>query len=207
MEILVKDSGRERVAPLPAGTYFGVCCSIIGMGTTYNPAFGKKQAKVLFVWELPDERIEIDGESVPRTISETYTMSLSEKSNLRKMLEGWRGVPFTPEELKGFGLSRVLGKQCLVSTLLKQKQDGSEFAKITGITRVPRGMFAENEASNELTIWDISNPNATLDDVKQFPEWIQKRIEESDEYQNLLTPTVAQNTSPIIAPAGADLPF
>ena len=63
----------------------------------------------IFMWELPGEEIEIEGEMKPRAISETYTNSLGEKANLRKMLENWRGRAFTQEEMDGFDLRNVLG--------------------------------------------------------------------------------------------------
>ena len=44
---------------------------------------------------------------IARTISATYTLSLGERSNLRKMLESWRSRAFTPEELQGFDLEKV----------------------------------------------------------------------------------------------------
>lgn len=183
MDIFVKDSGGSKFPPLPAGSYSAMCYGIVGLGTTFNPTFGNHQTKVMFMWELPEERVEIDGESVPRTITETYTMSLNEKGNLRKMLEGWRGVPFSPEELKGFGLSKVLGKPCLVSTILKAKQNGDEFAKISSITRLPKGMPVPTRCENDIILWDIANPECSLAEMAKLPEWVQKRIHESDEYR------------------------
>ena len=139
-DIIVKSTGNRPVyPPLPAGSYAAVCYAIACLGTTFNPAFGNEQTKVLFMWEIPDETIEIDGELKPRAISETYTLSLHEKASLRKMLESWRGRAFTEEELQGFGLSAVLGKSCLLSTITKTKQNGYDYAKIIRGIPPPKG--------------------------------------------------------------------
>ena len=122
LDIVVKDNGATSFPLLEAGSYRAICYGIVVIGTTYVPAFGKTVTKIIFMWELPDERITVDGEDKPRAISETYTLSLNEKANLRKMLAGWRGRDFTPEELKGFSLKKILNAPCLVSTTIMQNK-------------------------------------------------------------------------------------
>ena len=66
---------------------------------------------------FPERKSRSKGEMKPRAISETYTNSLGEKANLRKMLENWRGRAFTQEEMDGFDLRNVLGKACMISVV------------------------------------------------------------------------------------------
>ena len=182
IDIIVKDNGGN-FTPLEAGSYRAICYGIVVTGTTYIPTFGKTATKIIFLWELPDERLMIDGEDKPRAISETYTLSLSEKANLRKMLAGWRGRDFTAEELKGFSLAKILGAPCLVSTTIMQNKQGHDFAKVASVTRLPKGMEAPKESENPLIMFDITNDACPLSEMSNLPEWIQKRIMESDEYK------------------------
>ena len=153
------------------------------LGTTYSTLFNKSQKKILFMWELPDERIEVDGQDLPRAISETYTLSLNEKASLRKMLESWRGKPFTPEELQGFSLSKVLGAPCMVSTVQAEKSNGDKFAKVSAVSKLPKMMAKPEAVENPLVMFDISNTDCPLSEMSKLPEWVQKRIMESDEYK------------------------
>lgn len=183
IDIVVKDNGGTPIAPLEAGSYRAICYGIVVTGTTFIPTFGNSATKIIFLWELPDERVTIDGVDKPRGISETYTLSLNEKSNMRKMLASWRGRDFTAEELQGFSLKKVLNAPCLVSTTLMQSKQGKDFAKVSAVTKLPKGMVVPTETENPLVMFDITNESCPLTLMSSLPEWIQKRIMESDEYK------------------------
>ena len=183
VDIVLKDTPSRSYPVLEAGAYRASCYAIVMLGTTYSTYYNKNQTKILFMWELPDERIVIDGEDLPRAISETYTLSLNEKASLRKMLESWRGKPFSPEELQGFSLSKVLGAPCMVSTVQAEKNNGDKFAKVSAISKLPKIMVKPDKIENPLVIFDISNPNCPLSEMSKLPEWVQKRIMESNEYK------------------------
>jgi len=157
---------------------------------------------------LPDERIEIDGEDLPRGISDTYTLSLNEKASLRKMLESWRGKAFTPEELEGFSLSKVLGAPCMVSIVQAEKNNGDKFAKVSAVSKLPKIMSKPDKVENDLVIFDISNPECPLSDMAKLPEWVQKRIMESFEYKERTTDhTVPAPDEFAVIEEDKDLPF
>ena len=184
LKITVKENQNGgNFPPLEAGSYRAICYGIVVLGTTYNPVFDNAQTKILFLWELPDERIEINNEDKPRAISNTYTLSLNEKANLRQMLAGWRGRDFTEEELQGFDLVNVLGAPCLLSTTIGVSKQGREFAKVSSVAKLPKGMIVPKETENEKVIFDITNPECPLEDMEKLPEWIQNRIKESVEYK------------------------
>ena len=210
LDIIVKDNGSSPITPLEAGSYRAICYGIVVTGTTFVQAFGNSSTKIIFLWELPDERILVDGEDKPRAISETYTLSLNEKANMRKMLASWRGRDFNPEELKGFSLKKVLGAPCLVSTTIMQNKQGRDFAKVSSVTRLPKGMEAPTETENPLIMFDITNENCPLTAMSNLPEWIQKRIMESDEYKER-TAGAGYTEEPsddfIVVDEESDLPF
>lgn len=202
ISITVKENQGGGFPPLEAGSYRAICYSIVVLGTTYNEMFDNIQKKLMFTWELPDERITVDGEDKPRAISATYTMSLNEKANLRKTLESWRGKQFTSEELRGFDITKVLGAPCMISVTQGTNPLGKAYAKVTGVSRLPKGMEVPTDTENPKVIFDITNEECPLEDMEKLPAFVQERIKQSEEYK-------ARKTSPddFIEIEGEDLPF
>jgi hypothetical protein len=73
----------------------------------------KVQTKTRLVFLL-DAQMD-DGR--PFELAPLYTASLHEKAKLRKDLESWRGRAFTPEELKGFDLEKLIGANCQIQVV------------------------------------------------------------------------------------------
>lgn len=180
MALIAKESGSgSSYAPIEAGTYPARCCGVVDLGLQHIEWQGQKkdQDKVLLMFELPTERIEIDGEDKPRWMSVRYTMSLHEKAGLRKALDAWRGKPMTAEELKGFDLSRLLNAPCMLTVVNKEGSNGGMYANIGGISKPMKGMSVA-ELENEPILFDMSADNA-LTVYQKLPEWIRKVIDES----------------------------
>lgn len=103
-------------------------------------AFGGKEKmthKINIVWQIDETRD--DGK--PFTVRKRYTLSLHEKAALRKDLESWRGRAFTEQELQGFDLENLLKVPALLNIIHNQK-DGSTFANVASIMRLPKTMQA-----------------------------------------------------------------
>jgi hypothetical protein len=82
------------------------------------------------VWQVD----EIDPASGRRfDIRGLYTLSLSDKANLRKHLEAWRGRKFTPLELRGFDLENLIGVNCQIQVIHNISDDGRTFANVQAI--------------------------------------------------------------------------
>jgi len=136
MPIIIKDS-PSNFTPAPEGSTLAVCVDVVDLGevkTTWNNV-EKIVPKVRLVFAL-SERME-DGR--PFIASEQYTASLSEKANLRKVLETWRGRAFTADELKGFDVETVIGANAIVQIVHAQKGDRT-YANIRGIIKPVKGM-------------------------------------------------------------------
>ena len=202
ISITVKENQGGGYPPIEAGSYRAICYSIVVLGTTYNEVFDNVQKKIMFTWELPDERIEVDGEDKPRVISATYTLSLNEKANLRKTLESWRGKQFTAEELRGFDITKVLGAPCMISTTTGTNTLGKQYAKVTGVSRLPKGMEVPKDTENPKVVFDISNDACPLEDMEKLPNFVQERIKQSEEYKRRTT-----SDDDFIVANDEDLPF
>ena len=189
----------SKIPVIEPGTYPAVCIGIYDIGEQYNERYQKFTRKCIFQFEIPGETILVEDEEKPRVISETYTASLAEKSNLRNVLEGWRGRQFTQDELRGFDLENVLGVPCMLSIIHAESSKGNTFAKINGISKLPKGFVVETETP--CIIFSLADSDA-LSRIESFPEWIQKRIKESSTYNGL-----ASIPSGFVDVNDEDLPF
>lgn len=179
MAIIAKNDGGVTFSPAPAGLHHAICTAIYDLGTQYSERFDNSAHKVLIQWELPNERIEIDGESKPRAISKQYTLSLHEKATLRKDLETWRGKGFSGKELLGFDISKLLGVNCQIQIIHNTKGEKT-YANISAILPLQKGMnkLSPENPLREFSIDDSEVPDGT-------PEWIEKIINNSEERQTV----------------------
>jgi hypothetical protein len=133
------DTGGKEFEQAAAGNHVARCVGMIDIGTHQSDYQGKTTyaRKVILRFELPNEVMQ-DGEwaGKPFIVSKYYTASLSEKANLRRDLESWRGRPFTETELMGFDSKNVLDKPCMVNVVHTEKGK----AKIASITPIPKGL-------------------------------------------------------------------
>lgn len=201
--------------PVPAGTHHAICYGVVDLGTQVSEKFGPKR-KLALLWEIPDERITVQGKDLPRGISKRFTASLNEKGNLRKALEGWRGRPFTKEELAGFDLSNVLGKNCLLTVIHATGPRGT-FAEIAGVVALPKGMPVRRP-ENELTNFSVIDAIAAARKAGQkdviwpesLPQWISDVCSKSTEYTEFAGQVAfvpAPEPAPEPEPIGEDVPF
>jgi hypothetical protein len=131
---------RGTVYPnAPEGAHAAVCCDIIDLGVLSITYAGvtKKQHKIWIVWQL--EELRDDGK--PHTVRKRYTLSLHEKSALRKDLESWRGRKFSEEELNGFDVELLLSAPVYLNVIHAEKE-GMTYANVASMMRLPKGMQA-----------------------------------------------------------------
>lgn len=196
---LTVSEGAGSFELAPAGTHTARCYRIIDLGTQPTEFQGEKKLarKVLVQWELlGDERMS-DGR--PFSVAKRYTASLHEKAQLRKDLAAWRGRDFTPEELKGFELPKVLGAFCLLNLIAVEK-NGRDYVNVASIMALPKGM-PKPEGVNELLAFDLGAFDQAAFD--QLSDGLQEKIIGTPEYQALKNPAPA---TPSQAPGTAPAP-
>lgn len=168
MSLTVKETKGGGSAPIEPGAYPARCVGVVDLGIQHNDFNNKDQEKVRLIFELPTERVQVDGEDKPRWLSKPYTASLHEKSTLRHDLDAWRGKPFTQEELAGFNLANVINAPCLL-TVVNQEGKNTKANEVAlayvndttpGIYTLNRNYAAytiEKVAGNVgFTLWDES---------------------------------------------------
>lgn len=193
-----------------AGTYAARCYSMIHIGTIpvefQNEI--KQQNKVRITWELPTELREFkegEGEK-PIAISKEFTLSMHEKSTLRHFLESWRGKGFTEQEAKCFDITKLLGKECMLSIIHKQKPASvNNYAVISSVSTLPKGMTVPAQINPS---FEFSYDNFDEDKFSKLPDFIKDKMKQSVEYKKIANPQEAEipdNSN--INPNTDDLPF
>ena len=175
MALIAKAGGSGAgFTPIDEGTYTAICYGLVDVGEqliTYDK-HEKAVYQIVVMWEIPDETIEIDGEDKPRVINKIYTLSLHEKSGLRKDLKSWRGREFTEEELAGFDMVNIVGVPCLINIVHSTKGEKT-YANISGIMALPKGMPKPKSTIAKM-VFDIDK--ATDADLEKLPEWLQNKV-------------------------------
>ena len=173
----IKDRAKPKVPPVEAGVYMAVCIGFIDLGEQYSEKFKNYSYKGMYVWELPGETIEIDGEQKPRQLSKEFTISGSNKSNLRKFIESWNGKSYSDEEFMEFDVFEQVGKPCQLNVVLNETK---EYANVDNLMPIPKG-FPAPTTETKFIEWDM---DAWNDEVfAELPEWIQEKIKKSQQYQ------------------------
>src|SRR5690349_9346134 len=100
-------SGGEDFKRVPPGTHIALVRMIADLGMQTGRGIYPQPKHELYIgFEIPGERVTYtkDGKEIegPMSIGRTYTLSMSEKSNLRKDLQSWRGKSFTDDEAEAF---------------------------------------------------------------------------------------------------------
>jgi len=183
------NSGIKREL-IPAGNYVARCYSMIHIGTITETIMGEEKVmnKVRITWELPTElRVfkEENGEQ-PMVISQEFTLSMHEKSNLRKFLESWRGKGFTEDQAESFDITKLLGVPCMINIIHKEAKKGNEYALISNVSAMPKGMECPPQVNPnfEFNYEDKFDEKA----LESFPDFIKDKMKSSDEFKKLFQP-------------------
>lgn len=124
--------------PLPTGLQPAICIAYYDLGLQKG-YMDKVQHKLVILWEL-EARRETDGEHFLAT--KKYTACLEERATLTADLQSWRGLAFTPEELQGFDLDKILIKPCQLNLVQIAKTNGDPFVEVSAVLPPPRGWQA-----------------------------------------------------------------
>lgn len=190
MGFLASDTGGNgNFKRVPPGAYIGRCYSLIDLGTQLTSGqFGEKlQHKIRIGWELfgEDENgapltVDVDGKTMPMTVSKSYTVSLHEKAGLRKDLAAWRGKDFTDEEAKGFDVQKLLGAYCMVN-VTSSESNGKTYSNVAGLTPLPGALKNAKPAPvHEHVVFDLDKPDMAVfggfhaklqEAIQRSPEW------------------------------------
>jgi|SRR5579863_4563365 len=145
----------------PAGSHPAVLVCIIDLGT-HEEDFKQQDGtvktadmhKVFLGWELTAEKCA--GFNRNHIIGKDYNVSetLSPNSNLRKLIEGWRGKAMQNDE--GIDLGKMLGAKCMVTITHKESGRGNTYAVMGAVAPPPKGLAVPAPGQTPF-IWEIGS--------------------------------------------------
>jgi hypothetical protein len=183
MAILATDKGGANLDPIPTGTHMARCVQMIHVGTVNEVYDGetKKQNKVRVTWELPGitHTFKEENGPEPRLISKDFTLSMNTKSSLRKFLDTWRGIAFTPDQAAEFDISVLIGIGCMLSVGEKLSKKNKMYNTIGSAIAIPAGvpLAEQHTPSSEVNYQNIAETYTAI------PKWLIEKMSGSDEYQ------------------------
>lgn len=165
---------------VPARNHIAICNAVVDLGL--QPGSGmypEPKRKIYLRFELPTERITYKKDGVetegPMSIGSSFTASMSEKANLRKLIESWFGKKFPSDDAAAdFDLCNLLGRKCLLNVTHSEK-GGKTYANIKDATPIPKGMVADQKQYNESLYYSLDDHNQQI--FMALPEWLRKKIE------------------------------
>jgi len=197
---------------IPAGNYVARCYQMIQIGTVDELVNGEKKTmhKCRIGWELPTEQKVFKEENglQPLVISKEFTLSMHEKSNLRKVLASWRGKDFSEEEAKSFDITKLLGAPCMLNIIHKPSKDGSKiYQEIGSISPIPKGFEVPAQITPSMVLEYDDFDTAVFE---RLPDFIKDKIKSSAEFKKMLAPQESILDDKFDFPEAtpnADLPF
>ena len=214
MSLVAKSEGSSSsFVPVPTGMHLARCYRIIDLGTQESTYMGnvKHLPKVMFQFEVHSEDGEgnatVTSKGDPMTVSKNFTLTLAEKSTLRKDLQTWRGKDFTADELKGFELKNVLGQWAMIS-VVETENNGKTYTNIATINPVPSNIRKVGlpDGHNDLKLFSIADSDLAL--FESFSDGLKDKIRKSPEWERLHGgPSVGSATSANFDDMENDLPF
>ena len=168
----------------PTGSHLARLYRIIDLGTQKSEYMGKVNMlrKVKFFWELHGDDLKTD-DGKPLIQTRNYTLSLGEKASLRKDLESWRGKSFTDDELRGFDLTNLLDKWCMI-TVQHRESNGKTYADAVAVTPVPAVVAKTGlpDGVNPTLLFDMQKFDQAVFDG--LSDGLKNQIMQSAEFQN-----------------------
>ena len=191
MGFVARDTGGTgEFKRVPNGVFIGRCYQLIDFGVQVsNGQFGEKHVhKIRINFELFGETedgeplvVEVDGKEMPMTIGMTVNVSLHKKSGLRKILEQWRGKPFTEAEAQGFDVAKLLGAYAMVNCTQSEGKEGKIYTNIAGLSPIPGALKNSKPAPvHDNIVFDLDKPDDAV--FAALPQWIQNTVSQSPEY-------------------------
>ena len=173
----VKEGLTPKLPPMEPGVYLAVCVGVIGIGEQYDKWANEYQNKVMLVWEIPSETVEINGKQETRLQDKEFKWSDYETSNLRSVASTLMGRSFSDTEFRNFDLDDLVGTSCQIQVV--QSSTGKS-SYVKSVVALPKG-FPIPKATVTPMIWWAKKWNDEA--FAKLPEWIQHRIKKSTQYQ------------------------
>lgn len=140
-DAVIAKNNDAKFIPHPDGQFVAQCVDVIDLGEKVAdfPNTPKYLAHVCAIVFRTGATNEDTGEVID--IAREFTVSMGEKSNMRKFLESWRGKAYTTEEADaGVPVDKLCGNHALIQVEHKKSGKGRTYAFINTAVAVPKQM-------------------------------------------------------------------
>lgn len=175
---------QTQYEQIPEGAYPARIYRILHIGTVPNEMYGGTVNKAYITFEFPTETRVFDkdkGEQ-PMTLSNEYTLSFGDKSNLKKVIDACDPKALkvgTDGIVEEFDVESLVGKACLVTVIHKTTAKGT-YANISACTVLPKGMDCPPQVNASKV---LNYDNFDVEYFNTLPEFLKKKIQASAEYK------------------------
>lgn len=179
---------KQTSEPIAEGAYPARIYQIIHIGTVAGFQ-GQMQNKARITFEFPTELKVFDKDKgeLPMVLSQDYTLSFSEKANLKKVIDACDPKGLKPDDegfVENYDIEKLLGKACLVTIKHKAGKEGAVYANIDSVTVLPKGMECPPQVNKSRS---LSYDNFDVNFFQTLPEFVREKIKSSVEYQDMVT--------------------
>lgn len=138
--MLVKGSGNGDFEQAPPGLHQAICCDVVDLGMVEKPGWQGGPSKLVHQVRVAFLLDELNSKGKPFWVGRKFTLSLHQRSALRKFLGQWKGKSISDAEVdQGIELDDFIGKQAQLSIQEITVQDGGQIAVIDAIIPPGRG--------------------------------------------------------------------
>lgn len=177
-EVAGKEQKRIKHEPVPRGSHMARLVAVTDLGLQPRPPWGDQEKKpcyrVRLTFELPKQRIEVDGESRPKWLDKELNVSTFENSNMVKFYE-----VLDPDNVHKGDLTKLIGAPCAVIVVHNEK-DGNVYDNIQDITPLMDGIEVP-ELENPPRVFDLSSPD--MEQWERLPKFLQDKIKSNLEFK------------------------
>ena len=197
--IKAQKSTPQQRELIPQGSHLARCYSIVHIGTVQWEYLGevKHTDKIRLTWELPNETKvfkEENGEQ-PFVISKEYTLSMHEKSNLRRDVESWLGS-LSEQGADDFDITELMGQPCMITIVHKDARNGNTYSNVGTVSQLLKGVECPPQYNENLEF--NYGDSFDLNWLAKQPDFIKDMIESTPEYRGRIDELESQEESRIM---------
>lgn len=175
----VANKNKKDFGVAKAGTQMSRLVRIIDLGLQARPDYDGQPKQPAYMirltFELPNDRIEIDGETRPRWADVEFPISSHEKSKCYQ----WYNI-LDPENKYQGDWSKLIAVPCLL-VIKHRESKGKTYANIANVMPTMDGIDVP-ELENPSFVFDLGSPD--IERFKLLPDWLQEKIKMNLEFQN-----------------------
>lgn len=191
---------------------------LVAIGTQRKEWKGeaKLTPQLVMGFELPTELLPEDHprKGEPCFISEYFTFSMGDKSNLRAFINQWRGKALSDDEAKAFDIGKMVGQPAAINVVHRSSADGTKtYANIGSISneksqhKMYPGWTVPPQVNKTLYFnvsWLLTPEGAknTIGTFNELPKYLQEKAMASQEWiqytvaPHYIAPTLQGNPAP-----------